>query len=135
MATLKFDIYTMGSVGADLTTTIEWDPDVESPATVEQLKATVLEYAKTSKVVIGVNGAEAAWILGQPKQRGRKVPVAPDVVRSIHRHYVGGVTIAGIPFRLFDEFKDADGNGMEFKEGVIKRRPSAKTGLGCGWDR
>ena len=129
MATLKFDIYNIGSTGANHQETIEWDPDVESVATIERLKATVLEFAKTKNVVISVNGADAAWILGQPKQRGKQVIMDPAVVKAIHRHYVGGVTIAGIPFRLFDEFKDSDGNGLEFKEGVIKSVLAQKRGL------
>ena len=118
---VKFEVFETGATEATHVDTLGWDPETDSAATIEALKNKVLEYAKKKNVVMGVNGPDAAWILGQRKRPGRQVHVDPDVVKVVHHHYVDrGVPVAKIPFRVFEECKDTDGNGIEIKEGVIR---------------
>ena len=100
---LKFDVYKMSSTGATHTETVEWNFETDSVATIEARKATVLEYAKDKSVVVSVNGVDAAWFLGQPKRRGRKVIVDPEVVKAVHQLYVTeDVPIQKIVFKIYE---------------------------------
>ena len=121
MASLKFDFFKTGTTKSNHVGSVEWDPATDSVAEIETRKNTVLEYAKDKSVVVSVNGAEAAWVIGQPKRRGRQVTADPEVVKAVHELYVNHEVPTGrIPFQLFDRIKDADGNGLEIKEGIVR---------------
>lgn len=120
MASLKFDTYQIGTNGATHVGSIEWDPDVDNAATVVQRTNKVLEALKRKDWIVAPNGEEAAWIIGQPKKGGRRIVIAPEVVRDVHKLYVtDGEPIKRIPFLIYAAHKDADGEGLELKDNVI----------------
>lgn len=115
MKTVKFDVYNLNETGATVGQSIEWDPEVDSAATVAKLTNEVLSLAKDKSVVLSPNGEEAAYVLGKKKSRGSKVVVPADVVRMAHQLYVvEDDPISTIPLKLYAEFETI------FKEPVIK---------------
>lgn len=129
MATLKFDTYQIGTNGATHVGSIEWDPEVDNAATVVQRTNKVLEALKNKDWLVSPNCADAAWIIGQPKKGGRRIVVAPEVVRDVHKLYVEqDEPVAKIPFRIYATHKDANGEGLELKDNVIKSILSQERG-------
>ena len=124
MASLKFDFFKTGTTESNHVGSVEWDPATDSVAEIETRKNTVLEYAKDKSVVVSVNGAEAAWVIGQPKRRGRRVTVDPEVVKVVHKLYVNDdVPIQKIVFRVYETFKEGD-----TEEGLVLK-PEAITAI------
>lgn len=108
MPYLKFDVYEANDLNTNamLVDTIEVDTDDETPVTVEQKLSLVRELHADKKTHVSCNGELAAWVLLKRKTGGRKVEVAPDVVREIHRLYVVEDTpVATIPMPIYAKFK------------------------------
>ena len=115
MATVKFDVYKLNESGATVGLPIEWDPEVDSVATVAKKTNEVLNLHKEKNVVLSPNGEEAAFVIGKKKSRGSKVEVPADVVRMVHELYVReGDPVSTIPLKLYAKFETV------FKEPVIK---------------
>ena len=123
MAHLKFDVYEANDLNTNamLVRTIEFDNEVETPATVERLLKEVRELNADKATYVSANGELAAWALLKRKTGGRKVDVPADVVVDIHKFYVeDDVPLARIGFLIFDEYKDDEGNGLELRDNIIK---------------
>ena len=130
MASLKFDTYQIGPNSAKHVGSIEWDPDVDSPAEVALRTNKVLDALKRKDLIVSPNGPEAAWIVGKPKQGGRKLEIAPAVVRDVHKLYVkDGVELKKIPFMIYGAHKDPLGEGLVIKEHVVKDILAQKRGV------
>ena len=123
MAHLKFDAYQANDINTNavLVRTIEFDNEVESPATVERLLKEVRELHADKTTHVSCNNELAAWVLLKRRGGGRKVDVPDDVVVDIHKFYVeDNEPIARITFLIFDAHKDDEGNGLELRENIIK---------------
>ena len=123
MAHLKFDAYQVNdlSTNAVLVRTIEFDNEVETPATVERLLKEVRELHADKATHVSCNNEVAAYVLLKRKSGGRRVDVPDEVVVDIHKFYVeDNEPISRIGFLLFDAHKDAEGNGLELRENIIK---------------
>lgn len=130
MAVLKFDTYQVGTSSAKHVGSIEWDPDVNSPAEIALRTNKVLEALKNKSLIVSPNGPEAAWIIGKPKQGGRKLEIAPAVVRDVHKLYVeDGVDLKTIPFLIYNAHKDPLGEGLVIKDNVVKDILAQKRGV------
>ena len=117
MATVKFDTYQIETDGATYVGSIEWDPEVDNRTEIVQRTNKVLEALKRKDWIVSPNGEEAAWLMGKPKARGRKVEVPDDVVREIHRLYVvEDMPVATIPLPLYAKFE-----GIDVKPNSVKK--------------
>ena len=108
MAHLKFDVYEANEVNTNamLVRTIELDTETDAPAKVEGLLKEVRELHADKKTHVSVNGELAAWVLLKRKTGGRRVELAPDVVKRIHELYVlEDHSVATINLPIFSEFK------------------------------
>ena len=114
MATVKFDVYKLNESGATVGLPIEWDPEVDSAATVAKKTNAVLALRKEKDVVLSPNGEEAAFVLGKKRSRGSKVVVPAEAVRMAHELYEAGDALSTIPLKLYAKFETI------FKEPVIK---------------
>lgn len=117
MASVKFDVYNLNENGATVGIPIEWDPEVDSVATVAKLTNEVLELRKDKNVVISPNGEEAAYVLGKKKSRGSSVVVPAPVVQRIFELYVEeDQPLSTIKLPLYAEFE-----GIVVQESTIKK--------------
>ena len=123
MAHLKFDVYEANDLNTNavLVRTVEFDNEVETPATAERLLKEVRELQADKKTHVSCNNEVAAWVLLKPKGGGRKLDVPADVVVDIHKFYVeDDEPLARIGFLIYDAHKDEEGNGLELRDNIIK---------------
>ena len=118
MAHLKFDVYEANDLNTNamLVQTIDVDTEVEAAATVEQKLSLVRELHADKKTHVSCNNELAAWVLLKRKSGGRKVEVAPDVVKRIHEIFVvEGKALGVVNLPIFSEFE-----GLHLSKNIIE---------------
>ena len=132
MAYLKFDVYEANELNTNamLVRTIEFDTETEAPATTEELLKEVRELNESKQTHVSCNNEVAAFVLLKRKKGGRKVEVAPDVVKEIHRLYVvDGLAAATIPMPIFATFKGLVVSVNVVKSILAQERETEVTGI------